>query len=65
MKILIHIYPDEDGVHCGKCPHRGEEDCCAIFRRNLDYSIKAKTGFMGNRLPECLKAEREAKEKKK
>jgi hypothetical protein len=66
MKLLIHIYPDEDGAHCGECPNiKGIFiPKCKLFKRTLSKERNAWSSryFEGKRLPECLEAEREAKE---
>jgi hypothetical protein len=62
MKIILHIPVDvdPDGVHCGNCQFLSwmnsfqSARCCLFFNELSGKSI---------RLPECLKAEVEAKEK--
>lgn len=61
MKILFHIFPAEDGVHCGRCPSIKSRFSlkCKLFGRNLIYEGNAML-----RLPECLAAEQAAKEER-
>ena len=58
MKIIIHINPDKDGIHCGKCRKQAEYiPYCFMFRKTL-------RGYNNPKRPlECLAAEKEAKEK--
>jgi hypothetical protein len=65
MKLIIHIYPDKDGVHCGKCKKLewiSFWHICWLFGDEPKV-FKEKKIIKRLRLPECLKAEKEAKEK--
>ncbi len=62
MKIIINIYPDKDGVHCGKCKFTTWRIDCLLFT-NIPERETTDLKFIKRRLPECLKAEAEVKEK--
>ena len=65
MKLIIHIYPDEDGIHCGGCLQKRSIDRCFLFRfpRGRPRWKSVEQNIRQERLPGCLKAEAEAKEK--
>ncbi len=61
MKIILNIYPDDDGIHCGGCIHKKESE--DVFGSRCKLFLSAWRGGQAERLTECLKAEAEAREK--
>ncbi len=62
MKILLDIYPDRDGVHCGECQFTRRSISCSLFN-DVPKREPIDLKFIKIRLPACLKAEAEVKEK--